>query len=238
MGNEFSIQKNKIRIALSVLLTAILLVCLLCLAWFYNNRNIYTFAHVETPSTLAIKGYNQTTVEQISLSSVDLTNDSHKASFVFCITGKNIAQYDLELAYTTNVPFTYRIRPTTQLKERPGAGDFLTYTSDDGTSYYYGTGEEELKNGLYVNKNTDGTAVTDTGTSDRHTAAYDAYDRKYVQKNAEPVYYLFEKNSVRDSNKSDFVDYYILELTWDATIATNHQKETDLVYLLAENSTL
>lgn len=236
MGNEFSIRKNKMRIALSVLLTAILLVCLLCLAWFYNNRNIYTFAHVESPSTLAIKGYNQTTVEQISLSTVDLTNDSHQASFVFCITGSNIEKYDLELAYTTNVPFTYTIRPTTQVTDRPGSGDFLTYTSDDGTSYYYGTGEEELSQGKYVNKNSEGIAET-SGENDRHTAAYDAYDRNYVQKNAEPVYYLFEKNAVRDLNQSNFVDYYILELTWNADIATSHQKETDLVYLLAANST-
>lgn len=231
MKKEISFSNRKRNIVVLALIASVVVVCMVSYAWFYNNRHLSTFTHVESPSTLAIKGGNETTIEQIDLSTVDLSSDSHKASFVFCVTGSGSEDYKLELAYTTYVPFKYSICQTNQTKEQPTTGDFLTHKDNTGT-YFYSTGGTPLE-GKYVNQDMDTKIANDT----KHQEAYDTYPIGHVQKHAEPLYYLTEGITVRnfDSNNNKFVDYYILELTWEAGDVTDYPKETDLVYLLAAN---
>ena len=240
MKKQLSFSSIWLKIASAIALAGIVIACLGSYAWFYNRRIVYTFAHVAQPSTLAIKGPNETTIEQIDLSTVDLQDASQKASFVFCVAGSGINNYKLELAYTTNVPFTYTVRRTTQSTEKPAAGtETLTYTDGTNAIYYYAVNEsDKLTGGTYINLNTaDNTAIQDsTNTADRHQSAYGEYPRDNVQIYAEPVYCLYNDLAVQNHTANGFVDYYILELTWSSEVSTTYQKETDLVYLLAANA--
>jgi hypothetical protein len=228
MENRISFLKKKRNIAVTALLACVVAVCLFTFAWFFNSRHVNTFAYIEQPTELAIKGPNQTVIEQLDLSKVDLSSETRKASLVFCVTG-SVEKYKLELAYTTNVPFTYTIRPTKQTTENSEGS--LIYV-DKGATYYYPTDSAPLTDGTYINS--DGSNPPNA-TDAKHAAAYGEYDR--VQKHAEPLYCLYKGIVPKKQTAGEsFTDYYILELSWSANDA-NHQKETDLVYLLAANDT-
>lgn len=215
----------------AIIVTSVIFIAVIgSLAWFYASRSLHTYTHVERPSTLAIKGPNQTTVEQIDLSTVDLQDSNHQASFVFCVTGTKTESYKLELAYTTNVPFEYSVKKTTQSTE--SSGNDLQYTVG-GKTYYYNKGGAKLS-GTFINKTEDAKGKTVADLT-KHAKAYDSYGTDKVQIHAEPVYYLLESQIPQDTI-GDFADYYILELNWSADTATTYQKETDLVYLLAANA--
>ena len=53
-----------------------------------------------------------------------------------------------------------------------------------------------------------------------------------VQKNAEPLYWQNTDPIEHQASELSFVDYYILEVSWDSTQVVN-DKETDMVYLTA-----
>lgn len=240
MEKNFSDTPKKKKMAMIAIVLILALVCTGIYAWLYFNRTLTTYAHVEAPSTLAIMGPNQTTMEALDLSNVDLTNTTYKAQIVFCVTGSGTQKYKMELAYTTNVPFTYHIYKTTQTSAKPDeSADYdnvCVYESAEG-SFYYPYSAGDLQNGTYINavSGNNNLAIQRGDAGSKHDSAYDS-EYSNVQKHAEPLYYLIKGIDAGepDAATHQFADYYVLELTWDSEIATSYMKETDLVYLLAE----
>lgn len=230
MKKRKRLSASALRLWAAVLMVGIVAASLVTYAWFYNRRQLYMVTQIAAPSTLALKGPGQTTIEQLDLSDIKLNDGTqYTVDYVFCVTGTGVSSYLLELAHTTNIPFTYTIYKTEQKNESDGTGTWLTYTVG-GTTYHYQKGNQVLGN--YINQGSDHLA-----DNTKHEAAYDQYPANYVQKNAEPLYFLCNEIT---STTAAFADYYILELTWnaaDADTAARYAKETDLVYLMAENST-
>ena len=63
-------------------------------------------------------------------------------------------------------------------------------------------------------------------------------DKRKVQRNNEPLYFLAEENGVKvmkpcnTLQNNDFLDYYVIRVSWKAG-EVHEDKETDIVYLTA-----
>lgn len=234
MNKRLHLSPSVVRLVAALLSVALVVAALVSYAWFYSRRGLYTLTQVSEPYTLAIKGGNQTEIEQLDLSQIDLSNTTYQANFVFCITGSNTTPYVLELAHTTNIPFTYTLYKTTQLDSRPSDDTVVVYNDPDSKkSFYYSKITANKLATTPINAGSGGVA-----DSTQHDSTYGtAIPSANVQNNAEPLYLL--SNSITPgsigSDAKTYADYYILELTWSSTDATAYPKETDLVYLMAEN---
>ncbi|MDD4849980.1 MAG: hypothetical protein PHO10_04705 [Gemmiger sp.] len=232
------ISQQKLRITAALLSVAAVTALLGSYAWFYNQRGLRTMTEVEAPYQLTIYGGNKTEITEIDLSGINLDSTTRKAHFVFCVSGTSTEAYEIELAHTTNVPFTYSIYKTTQKTEdQQVPGDILFNKSPDGKNYYYTLGESPLP-GHYINL---GIASDLASTTDKaYEDTYKAYgSAATVQKRAVPLYYLLNNPitpPTLPAGETTFYDYYILEVSWDESLVkTGNQKETDLVYLMAQN---
>jgi hypothetical protein len=156
-----------------------------------------------------------------------------------------LENYVLQLAHTTNIPFTYTISYAELLDSEPADLDgVVVYTASDKaqTRYYYRkvasvstdatqtTTATTLVPGKWLNSDTTD-AATALADSAYHALTYGSYNN--VQKNAEPLYWqssaLTPRSEVRTSEQK-FCDYYILTISWSGL---KNDRETDLVYLMA-----
>lgn len=219
------IKRNIIMLSIA---TAIAMVCAVpVLGWFTRQRRMSTFAKVKSPTALNIGAGNKEDSVYIDLGDIDVEDSMVTSkSFVFCVySDENKGNYKLQLAHTTNIPFTYKIYSARATDDENQAT--VTYVSqEDSNTYYYKKGEEIQ--GAYLNKQAD----KQIANENKHNDTYGDYNN--VQINAEPLYWQNTSpiNPVGIENESGFVDYYILELSW-TTGEIKNDKETDIVYLTA-----
>ena len=180
------------------------------LAWMRYQRSLQTMTKVEIP-ILSIEG-SAGGVLAMNLGDIDVTSGTQR-EYVFGIRSNQDTQYKLQLAHTTNIPFTYTIYPATKGDNRPEGA----YVFESGKYFSY----EKALAGNYLNKN--GQIATD----DYHQQTYGNYNRTYIQERAEPLYW--QSQVFREIQKSD-VQYYVLVVSWTDL---ENDKETDMVYLTA-----
>jgi hypothetical protein len=210
-------------VQLGIALLAALLVVLGIgsLAWLNYQRGLETLTEIHSPVELRIGAGNQDAIYNLDLGNIDMTQGTSK-DFVFCVMGPANQSYVLQLAHTTNIPFTYTIYHATE------TGTPVEYISDQTYTYYYN--EDSLVQGAYLNEQ-DGLAdETYHGETYRSLTAEDgSYDK--VQANAEPLYWQTTGNETLPSGSGNTVRYYILHLSWPQ--GSTNDKETDIVYLAA-----
>lgn len=173
------------------------------LAWLSYERTVQTVTTVQMP-TLSLKGSSDNTLP-IDIGEIDVSTAGSKAS-MFRVVSNPGTSYLVQLAHTTNIPFTYVIYPVFE----EGANQI----TEDGTSYRYGT----ALRGDYLNRSD---SIAD---SSLHSATYGSYAN--VQKNAEPLYWQSE---TQVSNESTGEDFYVLVVSWGNGM--ENDKETDMIYL-------
>lgn len=148
--------------------------------------------------------------------------------------GKNSSfHYDLELAYTSNLPLNFTVYALTENDEASGESAYTaTWTDKDSHSV-----TKKFQKSL-LNRN-DGTSTTLTEKNNKemygedkvdqtvNTATYDVYD-----KNGEADFQL--KTTVGEDGKVSFdLNYYLIELSWQNDISfPDYLKETDLMYVM------
>lgn len=194
-----------ITLALAVLLTA----AVGTLAWFryVRSQQTVTLVHVSDHYLLGPDGTN---TGALNLGSIDVSEPGSRY-YAFGVKS-NQELYRFQLAYTTNIPFTYSIH---RAKSTQDSTYKNSHREGNATLYY----TDDAVQGGFLNK--PGDRIAD-GT--RHSATFGEYSSDYVQKYAEPVYW--QSSSVK---KDAAIDYYVLKVTWPAGLANN--KETDLIYL-------
>ena len=221
-------KKRLMRAAVS--LTMVFVLSMTVFAWFTNEKKLDTITKVTAPTTLVIGAGNKEDAANIDLGEIDVTKVDEntkqgKSDYVFCVYSDSVlGSYKLQLAHTTNIPFTYTIYKAT---EDTNTGD-VTYTAENGTSYYYNKNGEAIV-GKYLNQDTtDNKIAQSSGHYHEKT-----YENNYnnVQKNAEPLYWQTTNAITPTSAGNGFTDYYILELTWADNL--QNDKETDMVYITA-----
>ena len=259
MNNENSNKSNIRGAFLKYGILALVLLIALCAtisvrAWFYSGRRVVTISEISNPTIISINAGNAEDVRYIDLGRIDVSASDEQGQyykdFVFCVTGINITWYKLQLAYTTNNQFSYEIY---KAELWDGVGDMppssVLYTVNVGSDtvipgtaqYYYKTIEPGKTKPAPISgsiKNLD-TSVTDeilALTGDEY------YDKTYGNesgnynirhKNAVPLYW--QSNETLEGNTSNFCNYYILRVIW--TAESKNDKETDIIYISARNTT-
>lgn len=217
-------KKKKIQLVAAMALTAALLVALPLYAWFTHTRSIAMTTKINAPTQLYITAGNKESVANLEMGNIDVETEPKYKDFVFGISGKYVSKYQIQLAHTTNIPFTYKIYRASSV-ENAGA-DTVEYVSEDSSKHYYQKGEEVQ--GDYINQD----STTKIANDSLHDKSYEQYGN--VQKHAEALYWQSEEQDVKNklTYSDDFVDYFIIRVSWDDNV--ENDKETDMVYLTVQ----
>lgn len=211
-------------------------------------------AKVNSPAKLSIKsGYNEDII-QFEMSGIDVGNGSEDGSqdFVFCVEGEDVSRYNLQIAHTTNIPFTYTLyrahsdnAGTVEYKDKDQVPHYYTkaakFVDSDNPNAYGGyINAVEVDGRLIANSNYTEKSYTDSNYSDGN-------GKNHVQYYAEPLYWQ-SKASIQakamdgsiayneyTGEENKFLNYYVLEVSWDAgDFPEGNDKETDLIYITAQ----
>ena len=233
MRNEM--RSKIVGAAVRALIACVLMLCALfasTYAWYFSKKEIASYAPISTPESLYIgaghRDIANDTFEDIRylyFEEMDATHENY-VDKVFCIYGKGVPSYKIQLAYTTNNPFTYSIYHATEsLSSSNGAVHCPTH-QNPSVDYYYSINGAEI-GGTFINKQVvNGETIATNG---KHTETYGSYAN--VQKNAEPIYWQTSSAEV-GNNRSDFVNYYIIRV-WKNGKSTN-DRETDILCIAAK----
>lgn len=219
-------KSKKVQLITALVLTAALIVAAPIVAWFTYNRQIALTTDINAPTKIYITAGNEESVINLDLSDIDVEekDESGKAithkDFVLGIAGSDVEKYKLQLAHTTNIPFTYTLYEAVEVT----SDDYnVEYTGEDGVAHYYKKSAEV--SGDYLNKN--GNVANGT----YHNKTYGDYNN--VQQYVEPLYWQSANLSVRNKKSQNFCDYFIIEVSWSEGVA--NEKETDMVYLTVKS---
>lgn len=225
--------KEKIKLVVAFTMTIIVLISAPTLAWFSQQKQIATMAKVDSPAKLSLKAGAREDIINFKMAGIDVTKGNSK-DFVFCVEGEDISSYNIQLAHTTNINFTYTIY---QAKEAETGVEYVR-ASDSNPVYYQKAGEP--LSGDFVNDTYDEKSGRNVGNTQYEDQSYkNGKNPDQRQKFAEPLYWqtdpAIEANDDdydADDDERSFINYYVLEVTWGAGVIND--KETDLVYLTAQ----
>lgn len=255
-----NLQKSKkIQLIIAVLLTLAVFFVAPTFAWFSYQRQIATMAKINSPAKLTIKSGHNEDIIQFEISGINVENNNPTRSeyFVFCVEGEDIGTYNLQIAHTTNIPFTY-----TLYKAHESASGTVAYEGTDGT-YHYDLAEQFYDNISYRARGVYGGYINDSGNVNRTIAdsnysekSYDSDDYSilgsgtHVQRYAEPLYWQTKEsihsdwvdtNDIQyneygvDNPNNRFLNYYVLKVSWGTdSFPEGNDKETDLIYITAQ----
>lgn len=237
------IQNKKLTLGLSVvlLLASVGTFVAVTFGWFANKRNLETIVWVRTPIVLDIHSGNDKDIQYLNMGDIDVEAE-HSKDYVFCVHGSPVDNYSLQLAYTTNIPFTYKIyRATMTGAETDIPSYYVDEQGEEAVDYFRVTNSNPVITGLPLHL-----LGEEAGKHQSHHMSYgddkgeNPIDRDMVQSYAEPLYWLAEEEgtgimqpkNVISMNVEEpyFLDYYILHVEWDGG---KNDKETDIVYLIA-----
>lgn len=262
--------RQKTEFIIASALTAAFMIALPVYAWFSSNRNLETITKIKEPGEIIIRAGKRTgeteadpivNFEMKDLDIEAIISDHKPQQFVFSVLpGDYNLGYDIQLAHTTNIPFTYTLYKATmpdtsgmtdaQIKTHLDAGTWAVYTprTDKNDKTYYQKGAAL---GMTVLNADDGASygrviAKQNDTDDSHKSYSQTYDEgDDPEIYAVPIYAQTVDPITHSSDSTDDYDYFILELSWDATanIADEYpfadwndgknNKETDMIYITA-----
>lgn len=237
--------EQKAECVIAAVLTAFLITAIPVHAWFTYSRQMDALTRIKAPTSLDIRAGNRDAIENLDLKDIDIEDikkNGNPKRYVFCVrTGNPNVTYDIQLAHTTNIPFTYTLYRATEV-EAGTSGIDVDYTPlayPDQHTYYKKNGAALALNPL--NPDTDN--ISNYGRTlalrndDYYSKTYDVADGT-PELYAVPVYSRVSDLATLDED----YDFFILELGWDdAAGETNfdkwnkadNNKETDIIYISA-----
>ena len=227
-------KKTDLKFFGSIAVLILLILCLVGLpvfAWLYVRKDLAFYAPVSSPEALYIgAGHVEDErfedIRYLYFDGIDASNEDHWDR-VFCVYGKSVSGYRLQLAYTTNNQFSYEIYHATESSvSSDGAIAYTTHT-DTPATYYYSIDGDAIA-GTYLNKTEIGGEVL--ASDAKHADTYGAYDD--VHKHAEPIYWQ-TRDVETGSARSSFVNYYIMRVHTGGK--TENDRETDVICIAAKS---
>lgn len=261
-------RSQKIQLLAALVLTSLLIIILPTYAWFSYTREMSVSTRIDSPATLEIKSGGHPGEEQaiinFELSDIDTENKTYDhyteggvtyyyKDFVFCVKGRSISAYDLQLAHTTNIAFKYQI--FSAVPDDNGTIVYMPKDNNAANSQKYrlarirtdANGDAVLVNdeavyddyslpldGSYVNVTQSGNRIiaNNGSTLDLTSRSYDVGDN--IQKYANPAYWIKRGIVVHSIQKQDggFTHSYVLRISWvmqDSVNATMHESNLDVV---------
>ena len=255
-------EKNKSRFDGKKALIFLLIFSFLCLvvaipvtAWFYK-KSLAAYAPISSHEFLYIGGghieidpitddfvdADQENERFLFLDGIDATDGETYKDYVFCIYGRALSGFKLQLAYTTNNQFTYELYYAVESNlNSAGAVPYTTH-GETPTTYYYTVDTDPARDdpipGTYLNSYVDpvsgetlGTRINDPVTGNDKT--YDVYfSAANVDKYAVPIYW--QSNTAIQGDRDAFVNYFILRV-WKNGKDQN-DRETDVICIAAKSA--
>ena len=237
-NSKYKKQKRRLMMSgVALVISGLLLV--VSYAWFFTQREMSTAAWIKAPVVLDIRAGNNQDIKYLDMGNIEVGETDGYKDYVFCVYGKPVDNYSLQLAYTTNIAFHYDVYRA-NLAEN-GSGE-VTFESPDNTATF-NIGDTPVIRGLSMNEikaqNSSPSQYQSHNLSYGDEKKENIVDKVKVQENNEPLYFLAEENDVKVmkprnilSNNTDFLDYYVIRVSWKAGEVHN-DKETDIVYLTA-----
>ena len=237
-GQKLAFLLKKTNFITVVILAAMLIAATPVLAWFYVKKNLGAYAPVSSPESLYI-GAGHRDIENemfediryLYFDSIDAAKNIEYWDHVFCVYGKAISHFRIQLAYTTNNQFEYEIYPAVESSvESEGAVKYVTHTSTPET-YYYTINGEALA-GTALNETTvNGKKLGVFDTNNTYFSnTYGSYDN--LNQYAVPVYWQTTGYQTGDRD-ADFVNYYILRVIMNGKNVND--RETDIICIAAKS---
>ena len=249
---------KKVQAIIASVFTLALLIILPVYAWFALGGKLEAFTKIKEPDNLDIRAGHYDNVQYFNLNDIDIEKIAGENGVqtphmvVFSVSaGDYKIPYQLQLAHTTNIPFKYRIYRAKEWDSahKPANPD-VTYiseplknqgaTEEDYTFYYTKVGDAIDLAAINADNSSLGTygRTLALGGGTYYDKTYDDGDEPEVY--AVPIYE--QSGEIRYDPTSDH-DYFILEISWDNTVATSgnfsewnvheNKKETDMIYLTA-----
>lgn len=226
-------KKKLILSSAALVISALLLV--VSYAWFYTQREMTTTAWIKAPIVLDIRAGNNQDIKYLDMGDIEVgEGKAGSKDYVFCVYGKPVDNYSLQLAYTTNIAFHYDVYRA----DLNDSGDVVFESPKNKVTFKKDT--DPVISGLSMNEIKDRNESPEKYQS--HALSYgnekkeNIVDKAKVQGNNEPLYFLAEENGVNVMrprnivNNEYFVDYYVIHVSWKAG-EVHEDKETDIVYL-------
>lgn len=223
----------------ALVISALLLV--ISYAWFCEQREMTTAAWIKAPIVLDIRAGNNQDIKYLDMGDIEVGEGKDGSKdYVFCVYGKPVDNYSLQLAYTTNIAFHYDVYRA----DLDASGNVVFESPDNKATF--------KKDEIPV---ISGFSMNEIKARKESPAKYQSHDLSYgdeekknvvvkgkVQDNNEPLYFLAEENGVKVMRPRNilekgeycecFIDYYVIHVSWKAG-EVHEDKETDIVYLTA-----
>ena len=230
-------QKRRLIVSSAALVISGLLL-VISYAWFYMQREMSTAAWIKAPIVLDIRAGNNQDIKYLDMGDIEVGDGkAGYKDYVFCVYGKPVDNYSLQLAYTTNIAFHYDVYRA----DLDTSGDVI-FESPNGTAKFTKS----------VSPVISGLSMNEIKAKNESPAKYQSHDLSYgdekkenivdktkVQDYNEPLYFLAEEDGVKVmkprnimNGGEDFLDYYVIRVSWKAG-EVHEDKETDIVYLTA-----
>ena len=233
-NSKYDKQKKRFIISGAALVVSGLLLAA-SYAWFYMQRQMSTAAWIKAPVVLDIRAGNNQDIKYLDMGDIEVGETDGYKDYVFCVYGKPVDNYSLQLAYTTNIAFHYDVYRADLSED----GD-IVFQSPEGSACFKRVNDTPVINGLSMNE-----IKASPSQYQSHDLSYgdenkaNIVDRNKVQTNNEPLYFLAEEDGVKVMKPHNiiidneyFLDYYVIRVSWKAG-EVHEDKETDIVYLTA-----
>ncbi len=224
IANTKNKKRNRI---VSIIVSSVLLI-LLGLAyptysWFSKSKyEIASYAPISSPESLYV-GAGHTDLDNGTFESVrylyfygidTVTTENDYNDYVFCVYGKGISEFKIQLAYTTNNDFTYELYHAEESQNPEGNG-WISYVTHDEIpkTYYYRIDSEDPSaiSGAILNQDT------------TFSETYGEYEN--VNTYANPKYWQ-SSSSEQGNRRGNFVNYYVLRIRAEDN---ENNRETDVI---------
>ena len=235
-GNTENKKKNRKLILSGAALVISALLLVVSYGWCYVQREMTTTAWIKAPIVLDIRAGNNQDIKYLDMGNIEVgEGTAGSKDYVFCVYGKPVDNYSLQLAYTTNIAFHYDVYRADLVDNGSGT---VVFESPKNTATF-NKDEVPVISGLSMNEINE--KKESPAKYQSHDLSYgdekkeNIVDKNKVQVNNEPLYFLAEENGVkvmrpRNIIGNEFIDYYVIHVSWKAG-EVHEDKETDIVYL-------
>lgn len=240
---------KRIQIVAASICTIALMVGAPAAAWFSFQNQIDAMTRVNEPPVLTLASGGKDAIECFELRNinVDMKDKSgeYRKDFVFSVEPGKITTYDLQLAHTTNIPFTYSLYRAVSDDNGPVVYVAEEMKNEKNVEYHYTISGGNLLETVPDYNPDDGKTGRFLGIEDTLPEDWKTYNQNdIVDLYAIPLYSI-ARDIERITDETDGRDYFVLRVEWNVTDSASddywnyafNNKETDIIYLSAAEST-
>ena len=253
------IKKLSLSVRIQLVIAVLCTLAIPVYAWFAHQNRIEALSKVKEPPSINIASGGEDPALYITLENIDVNTVDHEKFVVFSVEPGKYSAYDIQLAHTTNIPFTYELYRVKQDDEH-GTIEYIDHTinveEEMKLLYSIMTGAAGTTTGGMVPltpiNQVDGTNRILGSESKLERYGRMNYDSNYddVNQYVKPIYSVarqIPQLSYGDDDSGER-DYFAIKITWQVDSNINesssdywnyafNNKETDLIYISAKQST-